>query len=468
MKLQRFLCSLALMLLSSMVLAESVTYRIKQYNNTLDDFEIQAFGQVPIGSEVWFENKFGATIGNRFNQIPRNNYASMHLYGFDGCTIQSVTLTMCSNNKAGSASLSVLSGETELYFMRTYDFCEAEWAGRWVSKDLNVYVSITKQMQQLIPVADDDEVQVIIKGGTSEGSVYLQSITIDYAPGKIPTQSALGWSYEKLEKKSTLNDGDVLMLYRSGNAAGDIDGMETSHYLDAVGVASTSDVKESNILFFTANKTSDSHWTLTDQYGRKLGAGKVQNLTWDEGEQRWDISLGYDGATIASANTKCGTLRFNAPSGGYPRFWNYTSTSLPLPYAYRRVKQNTPIVSNRLDLSENERVVNMSEQDTVVIKYTLTPATTTDFRVKWESSNPEVATVQDGIVTLIGEGSTVILAKAMDGGSKASCTLKIVNEADAIIPVTTNSSQHLIYNMNGVPATKRDKILIRQGRIYMP
>lgn len=48
--------------------------------------------------------------------------------------------------------------------------------------------------------------------------------------------------------QSTLADGDVVMLYRSGDAAGNIDGMETSHYLDAIGLNSTSDVQEPDVL----------------------------------------------------------------------------------------------------------------------------------------------------------------------------------------------------------------------------
>ncbi len=54
----------------------------------------------------------------------------------------------------------------------------------------------------------------------------------------------------------------------------------------------------------------------------------------------WTLDLGYDGATIASTHTTYGTLRFNAPAGSYPRFNLYTSTSLPLPFFYRKAKQN--------------------------------------------------------------------------------------------------------------------------------
>ena len=77
--------------------AAEVTYRIVEFNKTTDDFTIAASGMVPKDSWVYFENKFGATTGNRYNQIPRNNEAALHLEGWQGCRIKSITLSMCSN-----------------------------------------------------------------------------------------------------------------------------------------------------------------------------------------------------------------------------------------------------------------------------------------------------------------------------------------------------------------------------------
>lgn len=485
--MKRILVAFAMVMLTVCAMAESVTYRILRYNADIEDFDIQCFGMIPEGASAWFENDFGATAGNRFNQIPRNKHATLHLYGFDGCTINSVTLTMCSNNKAGTAALQVKAGETTLYTMPAKAFNEPEWFGQWVSKDHAVYVGITKEMQTLQSVGQADELQITVKGGTPEGSVYWQSVTVDYTPGTVPTESAMGWAYEKLEKKSTLNDGDKVMIYRSGNVATDIDGMQTSHYLDAIGLASTSDVRETDILVFTLAKTEDKHWTMTNQYGERLGATKAQSLAWDEGVDTWDITLGYDGATIASTNTKYGTLRFNAPEGSYARFWNYTSTSLPLPYLYRRGSQNQPVVSTSLTLSDTNRTVDMSQQDTLVMHYTLLPKTTTDFRVKWESSNTDVAVVRDGIVSLVGEGQTILSVSSMDGGSTATCTLNVQNLSDGINAPTLqnehNASLHeeatahdaglpstlraRAYNIRGVKASSRDRVVISDRKLRL-
>jgi len=424
--MKQLILTLACAIAAMTSLAETVTYRITEYNSTAASFTLAPAGMKPAGSYAYVVNEFGATSGNRYNQIPRNREATLWLEGWDGCTINSVTLSMCSNNAAGTFALVVTVGDEQRYKTATEAFNSQQWFGRWVSKDLHVYVDMTKEFPTPITVTDGADLGITIKGGTQEGSVYLNAVTIDYTPGEgVNTESALAWIYEKIEAKGTLNDGDVIMIYRNGNAAGDIDGMETSHYLDAIAVTSTTTVDDPLISLFTANKDTDGHWTLTNQHGQVLGARGAQNLAWDEGTTTWDISMGYDGATIASTNTKYGTMRFNAPSGSYARFWNYTSKTLQLPYLYRRARQQQPVVSTRLTLADSERTANMAEQDTLVLLHSFYPATVTDQRVAWSSSNERVVKVRSGIVELVGNGSATVTATAMDGGSQATCLINV-------------------------------------------
>lgn len=444
--------------------AKEITYQVVSYNADAQDFVLSAFGEKPVGAIAWFENEYGATRGNRYNQIPRNRQASLFLEGWKGCTIKSVTLSMCSNNKAGSFSFTATSGDSELAKFPVRDFADEQWYGGWVSKDYGIYVDIKKDMQNLIPAGD--VVELSIKGGTAEGSVYLNAITIEYEPGAgVSTESPLGYDYEKLAAKATLNEGDVLMLYRSGDAAGDIDGIESAGYLDIIGISSTGNVYEPYVEHFTLGKdNTNSHWTLTDQYGRTLGAAS-QKLTWDSGELGWDITLGYDGATIASANEKNGTIRYNIPSEGYGRFALYTSKSLTLPYLYRRTKQNQPVLSTAVDLGEPERTINISVQNTVIIKAKLIPASVTDYRISWKSDNEEVATVRDGIVSLQKTGDVRITAMAKDGGSQSHILLHIVDNGTTAIENANSQDQHdsQIYNISGMRSSTGG-IVIKNGR----
>lgn len=158
--------------------AAEVVYRIVEYNKTIGDFTLAASGSVPHNSWAYFENDFGATTGNRYNQIPRNRKASLVLQGWQGCRIKNITLSMCSNNKEGEAALVVADGETTVYTEAAAEFGSDKWFGRWVSKDLGVYVDVTRQLD--LAAFTSDEAVITVKGGTAKGSVYLDAITIEY------------------------------------------------------------------------------------------------------------------------------------------------------------------------------------------------------------------------------------------------------------------------------------------------
>ena len=416
--------------------AAEVVYRIVEYNKQTAEFEIAACGMVPRNSRVYFENEFGATTGNRYNQIPRNREAVLYLEGWQGCKVRSITFSMCSNNKSGQVGVALNDGGTTLYESAPVDFASSEWFGSWVSKDLGVYVDVTKQIDATAIATDD--ATIVVAGGRSEGSVYLDAITIDYDEDGVELESPLGWQYEKLTKKSTLNAGDEVMIYRNGAAAADFDGMDESHYLDAVAVPSTADVTSPDVLRFKLGKSADgAAWTFTDQHGRKLGATGKQLLAWDEGATEWTVDLGYDGATIAPAGTDYGTLRYSTPDNNYARFNLYTSKSLPLPFLYRKGEQKQPEQSRSLAFAEEEQTVSLDAAH-IGLRPTLLPKTTTDKRLRWTSSDESVATVAGGFVTLLGVGETTITAAAFDGGAEATIRL-VVTEPTAINGVTSGA-----------------------------
>ena len=426
----------AFLTLSVVADAAEVVYRIVEYNKQTAEFEIAACGMVPRNSRVYFENEFGATTGNCYNQIPRNREAVLYLEGWQGCKVRSITFSMCSNNKSGQVGVALNDGGTTLYESAPVDFASSEWFGAWVSKDLGVYVDVTKQTDA--PAIATDDATIVVAGGRSEGSVYLDAITIDYDEDGVELESPLGWQYEKLTKKSVLNAGDEVMIYRNGAAAADFDGMDESHYLDAVAVPSTSDVTCPDVLRFTLDKSVDgAAWTFTDQFGRQLGATGKQQLAWGEGATEWTVDLGYDGATIAPAGTEYGTLRYSTPDNSYARFNLYTSKSLPLPFLYLKGEQKQPEQSRSLAFAEEEQTVSLDAAH-IGLRPTLLPKTTTDKRLRWTSSDESVATVAGGFVTLLGVGETTITAAAYDGGAEATMRL-VVTEPTAVNGVTSGT-----------------------------
>ena len=445
--------SVMLVAFSISLQAAEVVYRLVEYNKTTGEFVLAASGETPKDSWAYFESEYGATTGNRYNQIPRNRHATLYLEGWRGCKVKSVTLAMCSNSKSGQIGLSLSDGDTPLFTQHPVDFASDEWFGSWVSKDLNVYVDVTKKFD--VPVLASDEACLTLQGGTSEGSVYISTITIEYEPSAgSDTESPLGWVYEKLGKKSVLHDGDEVILFRNGAAAADFGGMEQSHYLDAVAIASTADVTSHDVLRFRLDKQEEQDgWTLTDQYGRKLGASGKQSLAWDEGSTLWTIGLGYDGATVVNANSAYGTLRYNEPQGNYARFNVYASNSLPLPFLYRKDSQKEPELSRSLTLDELEMTVGL-DAGFVSLHATLLPANTTDKRVVWTSSNEDVAIVNGGYVKLLGIGVADITARAKDSGAEASVHLTVTEPAGvASVMKSSNREKRVarkVANANGI------------------
>ena len=67
--------------------------------------------------------------------------------------------------------------------------------------------------------------------------------------------------------------------------------------------------------------------------------------------------------------------------------------------------------------------VSMTEGQTLSLKATVSPDNASDKTVVWESSNTKVATVKDGTVTAVAEGSAKITAKA--GGKTATCIVTV-------------------------------------------
>lgn len=410
------------------VYASEIVFRIVEYNKDTQSFTLAYTGEKPAGSYAFFESKYGSTSGNRYNQIPRNQQAELTLVGWQGCVVNSITFNMCSNRTSGTVGYSINDGENTLYTEKPVEFADEKWFGQWVPKDYGIYVDITKEMD--LPAFTEEHAVVTVKGGTPEGSVYLNSITIDYtAPESMTLESPLGWKFEKLDAKSTLNDGDIVMLYRSGSAAADFDGMETSHYLDVVALPTTADVNDPDVELFTLNKVDGASWTFTDQYNRKLGATKLQSLAWGDGVTTWTVKLTRDGAEIASANANYGMLRYNAPDGSYARFWNYkTSSSLQLPYLYRRQGQLSAVKCTEISFAETEITVDICE-GALALKPTMKPANTTDMRVDWSSSDNDVATVHNGFVNLLSVGETMLTARSHDGGAETTIKLTVVDEA---------------------------------------
>lgn len=80
----------------------------------------------------------------------------------------------------------------------------------------------------------------------------------------------------------------------------------------------------------------------------------------------------------------------------------------------------TPVACTGITLSES--TLSFTSGDPMTLTATVEPADTTD-AVVWSSSNPSVATVDNGVVTPVGEGNTTITATC--GSQTATCSVSV-------------------------------------------
>ena len=92
--------------------------------------------------------------------------------------------------------------------------------------------------------------------------------------------------------------------------------------------------------------------------------------------------------------------------------------------------QTVPVTGVTLDKAE----LTLEKGSTGTLTATVAPQNATNNTVTWSSSNPEVATVDNGVVTAVSAGEAIITVTTEDGAKTATC--KVTVNAPQTVPVT--------------------------------
>lgn len=96
---------------------------------------------------------------------------------------------------------------------------------------------------------------------------------------------------------------------------------------------------------------------------------------------------------------------------------------------------------------------------------TVTPAEATNKNITWESSNPAVATVNNGQVKAIAEGSATITVKTVDGNKTATCSVSVT--AGPPVPSTSlTTHEPEIYEAKEIAGGYNGTLSVVNGREY--
>ncbi len=80
-------------------------------------------------------------------------------------------------------------------------------------------------------------------------------------------------------------------------------------------------------------------------------------------------------------------------------------------------------------VSLNVKTATIGINKTYKLTETIEPNNAANKEVTWTSSKPEVATVEEGVVTGISEGQTTIIVKTVDGSKTATCVITVSKDA---------------------------------------
>ncbi|MBQ6497958.1 MAG: Ig-like domain-containing protein [Bacilli bacterium] len=90
-----------------------------------------------------------------------------------------------------------------------------------------------------------------------------------------------------------------------------------------------------------------------------------------------------------------------------------------------------------ITLSETE--LDLEEGETATLSATITPSNATNKAVEWTSSNENVATVEDGVVTAVSAGTVIITATTVNG-LEATCQVTVSEAYVAVEEITLNKT----------------------------
>ena len=105
------------------------------------------------------------------------------------------------------------------------------------------------------------------------------------------------------------------------------------------------------------------------------------------------------------------------------------------------------IFVSKISLEKMQVTLNIGE--TATLNVTIEPANATNKEIAWKSSNPSIATVENGVVTAISAGTIYVSASTTDGSNQSDVCIVTVNEGSAISSISANQESKTIYDLQG-------------------
>ena len=257
-------------------------------------------------------------------------------------------------------------------------------------------------------------------------------------------------TFIKVNDPATLQDGDQIVLGYADKNHASAGFASTKKYIDVTTATFTSDdVTLSEPTTITLKKNG-TYWNLyidSKPVGHKSGSNDldVDRKT----TTNFAISIENGNAKLISQTPgKNNNEVFFAYNPSSPRFSLYhAGSNMKTISLYRLDESSIPdVVVKEVTIDPATLTLRVGEQATLTA--TLTPADAVDQTVEWGTTNPEVATVSDGVVTAVAKGTAQIWVKATAVNIADTCSVTVLGAMDQTT-VTYNAVKDLAYLTDG-------------------
>ena len=257
-------------------------------------------------------------------------------------------------------------------------------------------------------------------------------------------------TFIKVTDPATLQDGDQIVLGYADKNHASAGFASTKKYIDVT----TATFSGENITLTEPTtitlKKNGTYWNLyidSKPVGHKSGSNDldVDRKT----TTNFAISIENGNAKLISQTPgKNDNEVFFAYNASSPRFALYhAGSNMKTISLYRLDEASIPdVVVKEVTIDPATLTLRVGEQATLTA--TLTPADAVDQTVEWGTTNPEVATVSDGVVTAIAKGTAQIWVKATAVNIADTCSVTVLGAMDQTT-VTYNAVKDLAYLTDG-------------------